>query len=81
VPLPAGELSSQSLRGLSPAEAPDMSRPRTEPMKPGKVMNAREMAEAPHAYSADTEPVKPGKVVDAREMAEMPEPVEPGETV
>ena len=50
-------------------------------MKPGKVMNAREMAEAPHAYSADTEPVKPGKVVDAREMAEMPEPVEPGETV
>ena len=36
-----------SPRGLSTAEAPHMSRPGTEPVKPGKAVDAGEMAEMP----------------------------------
>src|SRR5215468_11403421 len=51
-----GGPSSQSPRGLSPAEAPHMSCPGTEPAKPGKAVDAREMAEMP-------ETVEPGEAV------------------
>jgi len=44
-----GGPSQQSPRGLSSAEAPDMSRPGTEPVKPGKAVDAREMAKMPEA--------------------------------
>src|SRR5215471_14813343 len=66
-----GGPSSQSPRGLSPAEASHMSCPGTEPVKPGKAVDAGKMAEMP-------ETVELGEAVRPMEAGEpAPTPVRP----
>src|SRR6516162_1633059 len=52
----SGRRDNATFGGLSPAEAPHMSCPGTEPVKPAKAVDAREMSEMP-------ETVEPGEAV------------------